>query len=112
MSDINAISEWIRKVQSKELGKVIMKFENAVFSGNYYSCIRYYDDLLKSCKKYKLDWFTNDFSYNNYVYVPHNQSYALEGSWPDSKNVKYGDGWLRIDMMNVYLKYLDVTKIK
>lgn len=111
-SNIDTISEWIRKVQSKDLGKVIMRYENACFSGNYYSCIRYYDDLLKSCKKYKLDWYTNDFSFNDYVYVPDYKSYALEGIWPDSKNVKYGDGWLRIDMMNVYLKYLDVTKIK
>ena len=89
-----------------------LEVENASFSGNYYSCIRYYDDLLKSCKKYKLDWYTNDFSFNNYVYVPDSQSYALESIWPDSKNVKYYDGWLRIDMMNVYLKYLDATKIK
>ena len=75
------------------------------------SRIRYYDDLLKSCNTNKQDWSTNDCSFNYYVHVNDRQSY-VEGIWPDSDNVKYGVGLLKIDMMNVFLKYLEVTKIK
>lgn len=111
-ASINAIDNWIKVAQNRDIGEISMRYECASFSGNYYSCVRFYDDLLKSSKLNDLGWYTNDFSGNNYVYVPDGQSYALEGIWPDSKNVKYGDGWLRIDMMNSYIKYLDVTRIK
>ena len=110
-SSINSFVGWAADATNRGLGSIVAGIGGGSFSGNYYSCVRYNDDSLKGCKMYDIGWFTHDFNSNNYTYVPDGQYFALEGVWPDSKNVKYGDGWLRIDMMNSYIKALDVTRI-
>jgi len=108
-SSTETIMEW-GEVFSGLGENAMIRIENANFSGEYLSSVAYYDDFYSMCEKYGYSWFSNDFDFNNYAYVQ-NES-ALDTFFSGSTNVKYGDGWIRMELFEMYQKHLPVIVIE
>lgn len=111
-SNKSTVNAWGKDLRNNFSGNVVMRFESASFSGEYFSSIKYYDDILNMCEKNGFSWFTNDFGMNNYVYVSENHEFALTGIYPNSKNVKYKNGWIRKEMLEMFQSHLQVETVK
>jgi len=109
-SNAQTIDAWFKQA-SERYPNAVVRSECADFSGEFNSQVLYVDDVMASAQKYGMGFFTNDFNYNNYVFVDHD--YALKQFMAGSRNnVPYENGWLRMDMFKVYEKYLPKTVIE
>lgn len=109
-SNVETVYAWFKQAAAKYPG-VLVRCESADFSGEYYSQVRYYEDVLSAIHKYGLGFLSNDFSYNNYVFV--DTEHALKLFMGSSQiNVPYENGWLRMDMFKVYQKYFPITVLE
>jgi hypothetical protein len=108
-SNAQTIDAWFKQASELYSGAVV-RSECADFSGEFNSQVLYVDDVMASAQKYGLGFFTNDFDYNNNVYVDQKDHLTMFMS-ASKNNVPYENGWLRMDMFKVYEKYLPKTVI-
>ncbi|MEG1525323.1 MAG: cellulase family glycosylhydrolase [Clostridia bacterium] len=106
-SNSQTVDAWFKEAAELYPGAVV-RCESADFSGEYYSQVHYFEDVLASLQKYGLGFFSNDFSFNNNVFVD-NESALKRFMASSQNNVPYENGWLRMDMFEVYEKYLSKT---
>lgn len=109
-SNAQTIDAWFKQASELYSGAVV-RSECADFSGEFNSQVLYVDDVMASVQKYGLGFFSNDFDYNNNVFVDEADHLKLFMS-ASQNNVPYENGWLRMDMFNVYQKYLPKTVIE
>ncbi|MEG0127249.1 MAG: hypothetical protein RR816_14355, partial [Clostridia bacterium] len=109
-SNAETVDAWFKEAAEKYPG-VLVRSESADFSGEYYSQVRYYEDVLASIQRYGLGFLTNDFSFNNNVFVDNEHALKLFMS-SSQNNVPYENGWLRMDMFKVYQKYFPITVLE
>lgn len=89
-SNSEIVDAWFKEAAELYPGAVV-RCESADFSGEYYSQVRYFDDVLASLQKYGLGFFSNDFSFNNLVFVDNEHSLKLFMA-SSQNNVPYENG--------------------
>ena len=109
-SNSETVDVWFKEAAAKYPG-VLVRCESADFSGEYYSQVRYFDDVLASIQRYGLGFLTNDVNFNNLMFVDNEHGLKLFMA-SSQKNVPYENGWLRMEMFEVYQKYLPKTVIE
>lgn len=108
-SNAETVDAWFKQAAERFPG-VLVRCEMAA-TAEYYSQVHYFEDVLASIQKYGLGFLTNDFSFNNNVFVDNEHALKLFMS-SSQNNVPYENGWLRMDMFKVYQKYFPITVLE
>ena len=108
-SNTETVDAWFQQAAERFPG-VLVRCEMAA-TAEYYSQVHYFEDVLASIQKYGLGFLSNDFSFNNNVFVDDESALKLFMA-SSQNNVPYENGWLRMDMFEVYEKYFPKTLLE
>lgn len=108
----NAVLEQANKDTINHWGDVVSKY--APYSlvrcesawSDLKSACSYYEEFLTMCKNHRLGWLVND-----YDALINQESGFARFKYGGAKSVKYGDGYLLVELLKLYQKYATQPKI-